>query len=222
MAIGDLFGSLGIKSGTFLGGGLVSLFIQMVLGIIILGSIAGFFIWLYKRKKKWFIHVNVKLPRGLKYLDPKSNLGIIDSNNIHLTGIINAETAKGAYDTKLGTVLIKRYKKKAVAMKPFDIKRYLQGNNILDVVQVGVEDYRPILPESYIEMVDDKTGEETALMQIKIDTSESKSWREIYERTRKSTYSIMSLLQTYAPFIGFGILFFMIFIGFAILYGRIK
>lgn len=213
-SVGELVGGLGFN----FGGGLISLFFQVILGIVILGSIAGFFFWLYKRKKKWFITVNVKLPRGLKWIKQGET---IDDSNPQLTGIINGETAKGTYDPKLGVVLIKRHKKKPVPMKPFDIKRYLQGTNILDVVQVGLEDYRPVLPESYIEMIDEQTGEESALINIKIDTSESKAWREGYERTRKNTYSIMSLLHTYAPFIGFGILFFMIFVGFAILYGRI-
>jgi len=216
-SLGGLFGSIGF--GNIFGGGIISLFVQMFLGLVIIGLIGGFFYWLYRRKKKWFIKVNVKLPRGLKWIKEKET---IDDTNPALTGIINAENALGTYDSKLGIVLIKRNKKKPVPMKPFDVKRYLQGGNILDVVQVGIEDYRPVLPESYIEMVDEQTGEENVLIKMKIDTSESKAWRDGYERTRKNTYSIMSLLHTYAPFIGFGILFFMIFVGFAVLYGRIK
>ena len=145
--------------------------------------------------------------------------GLDDS--ARLTGIINGEWAKGTYDAKKGVVYIKRNKKRAVPLRPFDIKKAIQGNDIITVIQVGIEDYRVVLPESYIEVIDESSGEEGALMKAKIDTTESLSWRSSYERSAKNTYSIQGLLDKYGQYIGFGILFFMIFIGFAVLYGRI-
>lgn len=199
MAIGDLFGSFGFGGGT---GGIVGLLVQMIIGVTVLGGIV-LLIFLYTRgKRKWFMKVEFKIPRS----DGK---------------IVKGEWGKGAYDIKKGVVYVKRKKKKPNALKPFDIKRYLQGDDMLTVVQVGIDDYRPVLNESYLEMVDDVTGEEAALMLIKIDTTEQKAWKESFEREAKSAYSIQSLLQQYVQYIGFGILFFMIFIGFAILYGRI-
>lgn len=185
------------------GGGMVSLIVMMIVGVLVLGGITLFFFMMIRKKKKWFIKVEFKIPRS----DGK---------------IINAEWGKGSYDANKGVVLVKRNKKKAVPMKPFDVKRFLQGSDVLTVVQVGIEDYRPVLQESYLDMVDDQTGEEAAIMKARIDTSESKSWKQSFEREAKNAYSIQSLLQQYASYIGFGILFFMIFIGFAILYGRIK
>lgn len=136
-----------------------------------------------------------------------------------------SESARGTYDAKKGVVLIKRTGKKPVPLKPFDIKRFLQGgrrSDTLTVVQVGIEDYRPVLIESYLDMIDDQTGEEAALMNIKIDTTESKSWKESFEREAKNAYSLQSLIQQYASYIGFGILFFSIFVGFAILWSKVK
>lgn len=198
MAIGDIFSSF-----SFGGGGMISLFIYMFLGIFIMGGLALFFFLLYRNKKKWFLKVVFLIPRS-------------DGT------IIQGEIGKGSYDARRGVVLIKRRKKKATAMKPFDVKRFLLGSELLTVVQVGIEDYRPVLQESYLEMVDDETGEEAAIMKTKIDTSESKSWKQSFERETKNAYSIQTLLQQYAQFIGFGILFFMIFVGFAILWSRVR
>jgi peptide subunit release factor 1 (eRF1) len=36
-------------------------------------------------------------------------------------------------------------------MKVIDIRRYLQGSNILTVIQVGAEDYRPVVNDSWTE-----------------------------------------------------------------------
>jgi len=213
--LGDLAGSLGM--GNIFGGGIVNLIILMAIGITVLGSIVGGIYFAYSAKKKWYLKVEVKIPRGLKYIEDGQTI-----DDPKLQGIINGEWAKGTYDAKLGVVYIKRHKKKPVPMKPFDVKRYLQGSDILSVVQVGIEDYRPILPESYIEMVDEKTGEQAALLIAKIDTSQSKSWRSSFERSNKEAFSLSSLFDQYKDFIGFGILFFMIFVGFAILYGRMR
>ena len=199
--LGELFG--GISLG---GGGLVTLFIYMAIGVSVMAVIAlGFFFWI-RAKKKWFLDVEFKIPRA----DGK---------------IINSEWGKGTYDAKKGVVFVKRTGKRQVPLKPFDVKKFLQGGGkkeTLTVVQVGIEDYRPVLLESYLEMTDDDTGEEAALMDIKIDTTESKAWKESFEREAKQAYSIQTFFQQYAQYIGFGILFFMIFIGFAILWGRVN
>lgn len=197
-ALGDLFGSLGFGGG----GGMLTLLLYMFLGIVGLAATFALFYWLYYRKKRWFLDLEVKIPRS-------------DGR------LITAEWAKGSYDARKGVVLVKRKGKRAVPCKPFDIKKYLQGDKILTVVQVGIEDYRPVLLESYLEMVDDETGEEAAIIKTKVDTSESKSWKSTFERETKLAYNIQSLIDKYGHYIGFGILFFMIFVGFAILYGRI-
>lgn len=197
--VGGLLGSL-IPSG-----GLLSLAVYMGIGVAIMGAIAFLFFMIIRNKKKWFLEVEFKIPRA----DGK---------------IINSEWGKGTYDAKKGVVLVKRPGKKQAAIKPFDVKKFLQGGGkkeTLTVVQVGIEDYRPVLIESYLEMQDSETGAEAALMDIKIDTTESKAWKESFEREAKQAYSIQSFLQQYAQYIGFSILFFMIFIGFSILWSRV-
>lgn len=200
MALQDLFGGM---FGNLFGGSILTLFVYMFLGLLIMLIIGGSFAYFIVKKKRWFIKVEFKIPRS-------------DGR------IMNAEWGKGTYNAKKGVVFVKRKGKKQVPMKPFDVKRYLQGNDLLTVVQLGIEDYRPVLPESFIEMYDDKTGEEAAYLKVKIDTSESKAWKQSFERDAKNAYSIASILQQYAQYIGFGILFFMIFVGFAVLWGRIK
>ena len=196
MAISDILGGILPDSS------LISIFIYGFLALVIFGSIAAAVYFLVYKKRKWFLNVEFKIPRS----DGK---------------FMNAEWGKGTYDAERGVVFVKRSGKKPVPMKPFDIKRYLQGTDILTVVQIGIEDYRPVLQDSYIEMEDEQTGEEAALIKAKIDTSESKAWRSSFEREAKAAYSIIGLLHQYAHFVGFGILFFMIFAGFAVLYGRI-
>ncbi len=197
--------------------------VWIIIAFFVLIIIIGLFYWLYSRKRLWNLDVEFKIPRS----DGK---------------LINAEWGKGGYNAKKGVVYLKRpgFMTPKNKMKPFDIKKYIQGQKILTVIQVGSGDYKPVLPDSFIElkedepMRDEKTGEikldkdgkpiyqEATIMNIKIDTSEDKAWRDSFERQAKATYSITSLLHEYAQYIGWGIIMFMQFAGFAILWARIK
>jgi hypothetical protein len=187
--------------------------------IAICGFIVFFIIifWFGWYRKQWNIKVEFKIPRGINFLNSGDLL-----DNTRVQGIVNAEWGKGSYDAKKGTVWVKRKGKKKVAMKPFDVKKYLQGDNILSVVQVGVEDYRPVLTESYLDMIDETTGEEAALLKIKIDTSESKAWKNSFERESKNAYSITNLLKENAHWIAIGLVIFLWGIQFLVLYNRMK
>ena len=200
MAISDLFGN-------FLGGGSGSGLWGLILTVVIAGGalllVGGTIFWLVHKKRKWFLIVEIKIPRS----DGK---------------FINSEIGKGSYDANRGVVFIKRKGKKPVPMKPFDIKRFLQGQNILTVVQVGIEDYRPVLTESYMEMEDDETGEVGALLKAKIDTSESKSWRNNFERETKNAYSIMGLIKEHFQMIALGLVIFLWGIQFLVIYNAVK
>jgi len=104
-------------------------------------------------------------------------------------------------------------------MKPFDVKQYLSTGNILTVVQIGIEDYRPIRDESYIELKD-VNGKEGALVQAVIDTSESKSWKNTFERESKMTYSIKNWIAEHGALVAMGLVLLMNLIGFSIVIGR--
>ncbi|MFA6074075.1 MAG: hypothetical protein WC758_08210 [Candidatus Woesearchaeota archaeon] len=207
-AINELFGNI-----SFGGGGFLSTIMIMIIGAVVLCG-CGFGVYLIiVKKKKWNLKVEIKIPRNIKKVINKDG-------SFSTIGTINKEWGKGFYNAKQGVVYIKRKGKKAVPMKPFDIKRYLSTGNILTVIQIGIEDYRPILDESYIELVDSKTGEEGALINAVIDTSESKSWKNSFEREAKMAYSIRNWLSEHGALLAMGMVLLMNLVGFAIVISR--
>ena len=201
----DLGGNLGELFGGA-GGGITKFAMFAIWGVVLLVVVGMclLFIWyISKKKRNWNMKVEIKIPRS----DGK---------------LLTAEWGKGSYDNKRGVVWIKRKKKNSDPMKPFDTSKYLQGKeNILTVLQVSVGHYVPILWQSFLEMEDDKTGEEATLGKIIADYSESRSWKNSFEREAKQAYTIMNLLKDYAPLIGVGIILLFNFVGFAILYTKI-
>ncbi len=196
----DLSGFLGNFGGF---GGIIQNVVYSLLAIMALGMAIGILYFTVYKKRRWNLNVEIKIPRS-------------DGR------LMIAEWGKGAYDENKGVVLIKRTRKKAVAMKPFDTKRFIQGEKILTVVQLSPGHYVPVLPESFHEMVDD--NDETKISSwanVRSDLSESKSWKNSFERDAKEAYSILSLLEKYAPYIGIGVILFMNFAGFAILYSKV-
>lgn len=207
--IGDIFGSIGLGAGS--GSNIISIGAAIFIGVVALGII-GALVWFFLVKRKnWNIKVNFKIPRDVR-----------EGEDGQITGTINKERGKGYYNPRQGVVYVKRKGKRPVPMKPFDIKRYLSASSELDVIQVGLEDYRPILDESYLQLVDDETGEEAALIKIKTDISGSKSWRNQFERDSKQTYSIMSFLQQHGQMVMWGFVILIIFVGQAIVISRLK
>jgi len=99
--------------------------------VFLIISFIGFIIW---NKRRWYLQVEIKLPRS----DGK---------------IVHGEWAKGFFSTKRGVVFIKRKGMFApkIPLKIFDPKRYLQGENLITVVQLSPTDYRPVLPHSFLE-----------------------------------------------------------------------
>ena len=175
--------------------------------------ICGLLVWWFlKKRKTWNIKVEFKIPRNIKKVKTKGG-------HDKIIGTLNKEWGKGFYDAKKGSVFVKRKGKKAVAMKPFDIKQYLSTGNILTVVQTGIEDYRPIRDESYIGLKD-INGDDGALVQAVIDTSESKSWKNTFEREAKMTYSIKNWIAEHGALVAMGLVLFMNLVGFSIVIAR--
>ena len=195
--------------GSSSGGGNI---IYIIIGVVVL-LMCGFGLWWFlKKRKTWNIRVEFKIPRNIKKVRTKEG-------TIKIIGTLNKEWGKGFYDAIKGSVFIKRKGKKAVAMKPFDVKQYLSTGNILTVVQTGIEDYRPIRDESYIELKD-IDGDEGALVQAVIDTSESKSWKNTFERESKMTYSIKNWIAEHGALVAMGLVLLMNLIGFSIVIAR--
>ena len=207
MGIGDITSKM-----PGMGPGGMSNIIYIIIGFAILLVCAFGLWWFLKKRKTWNIKVEFKIPRNIKKVRTKEG-------TIKIIGTLNKEWGKGFYDAKKGSVFIKRKGKKAVAMKPFDVKQYLSTGNILTVVQTGIEDYRPIRDESYIELKDIDGGE-GALVQAVIDTSESKSWKNTFEREAKMTYSIKNWIAEHGALVAMGLVLLMNLIGFSIVIAR--
>ena len=178
----------------------VTWIIIAVIGLVVLSAIGFFAYWSYK-KKKWNLRVEVKLPRS----DGK---------------IINSEKAKGHYSVKEGIVDIKRKGLKAVGMEPFDVRVYLQGVNFLEVQQVGPDQYIPVHPKSYLKVLDED-GKEHAILSIEAEVPKRKTWKNYFERVAKERFTLSGFLQKYGQLLAFGLLVFLIFLGFSILWMRL-
>ncbi len=181
--------------------------VTMVILIVVIGGAGlliagGGFLWWWS-KKRWNLKVEVKSVRS-------------DGR------VITGEWAKGFYNAKRGCVFIKRPgRMKPYPMKVFDIRKYLQGLDLLTVVQLGPEDYRPVLNDSWTSYIDDKTGEKVSMLDIKVDTGETKAWKSAFDASAKKAYSLQSFLQQFQTPIAVGIVILCCFVGFAILWTRI-
>lgn len=210
-SIDDLLSGIGGGSSN---GGFFDSIIMIIIAVIILCCCGGGLYFFVTKRKNWNLKVEFKIPRNIRRVR-------LRDGSLKVIGTLNKEWGRGFYNSKNGVVMIKRKGKKPVPMKPFDIKKYLSSSNILTVVQVGIEDYRPVLDDSYIQLVDEKTEEEAALLKAKIDTSEGKSWRNSYERERKNVYSILSWMKEHGQTIAIGLVVMMVLAGFGILWTRL-
>ena len=114
-------------------------------------------------------------------------------------------------------------------MKIFDLKEYMQGEDLITVEQIGPDDYRPVKPDSFStyisEYEDDKTGEikeiKESVMNIKIDTGLNKAWRSSWDNSAKNAYSLTSFFQQFQTPIAIGIVVISVFVGFAVIWSRL-
>ncbi len=214
MALSDILGT--ISSGT---GGTLKLFIMSILigGFALLLAGGGLAYWYFK--KRWNLKVEIKLPRS----DGK---------------IIHGEWGKGFYNAKRGVVFIRRKGKgfKPIPMEVFDVRKYLQGSDLLTVIQVAPEDYRPVLNESWTEYKTEKrdkaTGnillkdgkplwEKLSILNIKVDTGLNKAWKSSWDAAAKKAYSLQSFFTQFQTPIAIGIVILSTFVGFAIMWTRL-
>lgn len=223
--MGEIVDSVGPSSQTVVWT-TVWIFIAM---LVIIG--VGLLIYWGIKRKRWNLKVEIKLTRS----DAK---------------ITNAEWGKGFYDSRRGVVMIKRPGKgaRAIAMKIFDVRKYMQGSDLITVIQAGPDDYRPVLNDSWtqhdVEYIDetrqkkDKDGNlmvyqdgkpiyetttvKESILNIKTDTGKNKAWRVAWEEAAKNAYTIRSFLKQYQAPISIGIVVVCCFIGFAILWTKLS
>jgi len=183
-----------------IGGSILTWAIIIIGGLLVLIILGGVGIWAYRRKK-WNLRVEIKMPRS----DGK---------------IILSEKAKGHYDIEEGIVDIKRKGLKAVGMKPFDIKEFLQGSNFLEVTQLGPKDYIPNHPDGY-KIFKDKKGNEYAIVDAIANFDSRRTWKNYMERSAKQRFTLSGFLDKHWRSIELGIIIFMLFLGFSVLWMRI-
>lgn len=175
----------------------------IIVGLFVLFVVFGGIGWFYWNKKRWNIKVEFKIPRS----DGRT---------------VNAEWGKGFYNARKGIVYLKRKGiMRKIAMRPFKISKYLQGTNFLTVVQISPLIYEPILPSSFTKFINDKTGKEVYLLELHADLNTNKGWATYAERSGKATFSIASMLQQYQVPISIAIVLISVFLGFAIIWGRL-
>lgn len=198
-----------VASGIVPSGSVVGLImILFVVGIVVLVFVGGFgfIIW---NKKRWNLKVEIKLPRS-------------DGR------IINGEWGKGYFNSKHGVVYIVRpglFQPK-IPLKIFDPKRYLQGSDLLTVIQLSPVDYRPVLPRSFqtyeIKYTNEETGEVTmvkeAIMNMECDTGASKAWQTAFDAAAKKAYSLQSFFNQFQTPIAIAIVLVAVFVGIAALW----
>lgn len=202
--LSSVIGAIGKGSGTTV------FWIVAIVGIIILALLicGGLFLWFWT-KKRYNLRIEVKMTRS----DGKITLG---------------EWAKGLWNAKRGVLFIKRKGMRQIPLKVVDVRRYLQGSDLITVIQVGPEDYRPVLNDSWtehiVEFEDDKGNiieQKESILNIKVDTGLNKPWRSAWESASKRAYSLASFLQQYSTPISIAIVIIALFVGFAIIWTRL-
>lgn len=186
------------------------IFLIVIIAVFALGIIGGI-IWYIYNRIQWNLKVEFKLTR---------------SNGAFSTG----EWGKGSFNSRKGVVFVKRKGLSKSKLEPFDIREYIQGSsNILTVTQVGVNTYKPVHPSSFETIIDTWTDEkgqihesEVSVMKVRGDTTQDKAWATSYEREAKNAFSISGFLKEYGGLITMGLILFMQFIGFAVLYAKIR
>jgi hypothetical protein len=203
--LGQTFGGMAASFGV----GAQVFFITIII-ITIAVIILGLIIYYFWNKKRWNLKMEIKLVR---------------SNGEFVGG----EWGKGMYDSKRGFVYIKRPGiRRKFSMKVFDIRKYLQGSDLLTVIQLGPEDFRPVLMSSftkYIREVEDKDGNpqqvREAVINIKIDKGDTKQWRQSFESAAKKAYTLQSFIQQFQVPIAIAIVLISSFIGFTVLWMKL-
>lgn len=187
------------------------IFLMFIVGLILLVLVVpiGYFIW---NKKRWNLRVEIKLPRS-------------DAR------IINGEWGKGFFHSKRGVIYIKRpgFAQQKIPLKIFDPKRYLQGADLITVIQLSPTHYVPVLPDSFLETtvdyLDEKTGEvhevKESILNIKCDTGHDKAWQAAWDAATKKAYSLQSFLNQFQTPIAIAIVLVAVFVGIAALWSQL-
>ena len=191
--------------------------IGLAFGLLLLGIGA----WWWFVKKKWNLKAEIKLPRS----DGK---------------LTNAEWGKAFFNAKRGVCFVKRkgFGQRGVPVKVFDIRKYVQGDNIVTFIQLSAEDYRPVLNNSWEEyeedepmkdqegnVITDEHGdvvyERASVINIKIDEGQDKAWKTAWSEAAKQAYSLKTFFAQFQTPIAIAIVIIAVFVGFSMIWTRL-
>ena len=165
--------------------GSLGIVIMIVLAIFVIIA-AAIGIWRYQ-KNKWYLTVGLKMPR--------------DGGRT-----LNGEIAKGYWDARKATLWVKR--KGLFGSKFFiemdDIRKYLQGVDFIECLGSGVN-WKPILPESYLTVIDEDTHKEANVMKYSMNFTRDKPWAIRAEREYTETFSLSDVFNKLKDYIGWGL-----------------
>lgn len=212
----DVSGSISSGTGTSIWA-IVFIVIGIGVSLLILGGAS----WIWWSKKKWNLKAEIKLTRSGGRLT-------------------TAEWGKASFNAERGVCYVKRPGKgqKAIAVRIFDIRKYIQGDNVVTFIQISPEDLRPVLNDSWEEYEEDepmkdKKGnvivdedgrpvyEKAAIINIKVDTGLNKAWRAAWTQAAKQAYSLRSFFAQFQTPIAIAIVIIAVFVGFAMVWTRL-
>lgn len=193
-------------------GGLLSLVMWLVIGFLLF---VGVFYWAKKRKERMAFNIPVTI------FIPRSDNRTRDI--IHGTG--------GYFKSQsVGGITTFRLKRKGVGVieLPPPASRFLVGfNRELFLVQKGMDDFEPILPESFsyidteVASSDGKTTK-VAVINLKCVNQDATAWKFDNEQNAKKRFTFNSFWEKYKDFIQITIFIMIVFISAYIQYSGLK
>jgi len=189
--LGDLGGSYTSMLGTTL-----SFAVKILAGVLLLGIVVWFILW--KRKKKMFnIPVTIWIPRSDgKITDEVSGVG----------GYFRTKQRDG------GLVTSFRLKRKGVSTIdiPPPASRFLVGlRRKLYLIQKGVDDFEPVLPESF-KNVETSDGRRLPIVNLKCINQDATAWVEDNRENARRRFTFSGWWEKYKDFLQITIFIFIV------------
>jgi hypothetical protein len=195
MASPDLFGNLaGDLSGVV--GSALSFGVKLIVGIILLVGI-GFFLVHRNQKKQFNIPITIWIPRSDgKITDEIKAVG----------GYFKNKQPNGGQITSFN---IKRKGQKVCEIPP-PSSRFLIGlNRKLYLVQKGIDDFEPVLPDSF-RYVKTPEGKRILVVDLNCINQDATAWTEDNRESSKRRFTFANFWERYKDFIQITIFIFIV------------
>ena len=135
--------------------------------------------------------------------------------------------AKGGYfKTKpVGGITVFRLKRKGVGTieLPPPSSRYLMGfNRELYLIQKGMDDFEPVMPDSFTNVIEESTGRKLAVVNLRCINQDATAWKFDNEENAKMRFTFHSFWEKYKDMIQITIFIFIVFIAAYIQWSGLK